>query len=264
MAEEAVPPPPHKSVFGLLWGIVRRPRSTLAYIRDARQRSWILIALLAILSAVFLIVAVAPISTRLARETMQATFEAQAGAASQPLDPEAQQRITEFAANPLFTVVVPGVTTLIGLFISWLLWAGALHLLSVMVGGDSQFGSMWRTVVWSSLPLILRNIIQIGFVLVTGTVIANPGLSGLVTQERSVTDLIASPPGAGALALQTLLAQIDIFNIWNIVLLVVAVMVTARVSARKAVLITLGVWVLFLAARMALAIVPTLLASGFA
>jgi hypothetical protein len=264
MTEEAAPLPPRKNVFSLLWGIVRRPRSTLAYIRDARERSWILIALLAILTAVLLIVSVAPISARVSREAMQATFEAQSNAATQPLDPEAQQRITQFASNPLFTVVVPSVTTLIGLFIGCLLWTGALHLLSVMVGGDSQFGSMWRTVVWSSLPLILRNILQIGFVLVTGTVIANQGLSGLITQERSVSELIAAPPGAGFLALQTLLAQIDIFNIWNIALLVVAVMVTARVSTRKAILITLSIWALFLLARMALAIVPTLIASGLA
>jgi hypothetical protein len=263
MTEESSLPPPRRDIFNLLWRVLFRPQSTLAYIRDAGGRSWLFVGLAAVVTTVLLIVAVAPISARLASETLQAQFEAQSNTSSQSIDPQAQQRIAQFASNPLFTMVVPSITGLIGLLIGWLLWTGALHLLSIMFGGDSHFGSMWRSVVWSSLPLILRNILQIGFVLVTGTMIANPGLSGLVVQETSVTELIASPPGAGTLALQTLLSQVDIFTIWNIVLLTIAVMVTARLARRKAILITLGVWLLFLGARMALVIIPTLFARGF-
>jgi hypothetical protein len=222
-----------------------------------------MMALLAALMMILLVVVTAPISAQVAREAVQAQFEAQSGA-NQPVDPEMQQRINQFASNPLFTVVMPIVTGLIGLFVGWLIWTGVLHLLSVMVGGDSHFGGMWRAVVWSSLPLTLRNMLQIGFVLGTGNLITNPGLSGLVVQERSVTELITAPPSAAQLALQTLLAQIDIFTIWNIVLLAIAVMVAARVSRRKAIFITLGVWILFTGLRMLLAIVPSLFARGFA
>jgi hypothetical protein len=52
---------------------------------------------------------------------------------------------------------------------------------------------------------------------------------------------------------------VDIFLIWSLVLLVLAVLVTARVSARKAAAITLVVWLLF----TAVGLLPSLV-TGFA
>jgi hypothetical protein len=251
-----------RNFFSLLWGIIRHPIQTLEYLGQTGGRAWIPMAFLAVLSVVLLILVAAPITSRATQEAIRTQLESQPNLAPAGEDPEMQARISQFATNPLFTVVMPSFAGVAAMIIGWLVWAGALHLLSVMAGGDSRFGGMWSGVVWAFLPNVLRNGLQIVFILLTGETITNQGLSGLVTQERSVSELIASPPGPGQLALRTLLAQIDLFTIWNLVLLFLAVMTIARVSRRKSLGITLGVWAGLLVIRIFLAVVPTWLASG--
>lgn len=255
--------PIRRSFFALLWGMIRHPGLTLDYLRQSGGRAWILMALLAALSVVALVAAVAPIMARMSQEAIRAQMESQPGLFPEGEDPEMQARISQFTTNPLLTMVMPSVTGIIGMAIGWLVWAGGLHLLSVMLGGNSQFGAMWAGVVWSYMPIALRNALQTVVVLVSGEPITNQGLSGLLAQERSITELIATPPSAGRLALQSLLAQIDVFTIWNIVLLFIAVMTIARLSRRKALGITLGVWLGLTAVGTLLAVVPAWLASGF-
>lgn len=263
MSEESVIVQPRRNFFALLWGMIRHPRTTLEYVDQTGGRTWVIMALLAAISVVILVVAVAPITARAAQEALQTQLQSQAGVSPGGDDAEMQARISEFATNPLLTIVAPSLTGVIGILIGWLAWAGALHLISVIVGGDSQFGGMWRGVVWSYLPIALRNGLQSVYVLATGELIANQGLSGLVAGEQTVSELIASPPSPGRLALQSLLAQIDLFNIWNLILLVVAVMTIARLSRRKAIWITLSVWGALMVVRMLVGIVPTLFAGGF-
>lgn len=254
---------PRRSFFALLWGMIRHPGLTLDYLRHSGGRAWILMALLAALSVVALVAAVAPITARLSQEALRAQMESQPGLFPEGEDPEMQARISQFTTNPLLTVVMPSATGVIGMALGWLMWAGGLHLLSVMVGGNSHFGAMWAGVIWSYLPIALRNGLQTIFVMASGEPISNQGLSGLLVEERSVAELIATPPSAGRLALQSLLAQIDLFTIWNIVLLFIAVMTIARLSRRKALGITLGVWFGLTAVRTLFAVVPAWLASGF-
>ena len=263
MSEESGPVQPRRNFFGLLWGMIRHPRTTLECVDQSGGRTWVIMALLAAVSAVFLVAAVAPISARIAQEAMQTQLQSQFGVSPGGDDAEMQAQISQFATNPLLTIVAPSLTGVIGILIGWLVWAGALHLISVIVGGDSHFGGMWRGVVWSYLPIALRNGLQSIYVLATGELIANQGLSGLAAVDQTVSELIASPPSPGRLALQALLAQIDLFNIWNLFLLVITVMTIARLSSRKAIGITLGVWGALMVVRMLVAIVPTLFASGF-
>jgi hypothetical protein len=133
-------------------------------------------------------------------------------------------------------------------------WAGALHLMGTMVGGNNTFGQMFRAVVWSWLPQTLRSLLQAVYVPLSGEVIKNAGLKGLAVRAAAAPGDIVPPPGTGELALQSFLAQIDLFQIWNFILLVVVVVATARLSRRKAFLITLIVWVLITLVRM----LPTL------
>lgn len=262
MSEENGLIQPRRNFFALLWGMIRHPRTTLEYVDQTGGRTWVIMALLAAVTAVLLVAAVAPISARIAQEAMQTQLQSQFGQSPSGDDTEMQARISEFATNPLLTIVAPSLTGILGILIGWLVWAGALHLISVMVGGDSQFGGMWRGVVWSYLPIALRNGLQSVYVLATGELITNQGLSGLVAVDQAVSELIASPPSPGMLALRSLLAQIDLFNIWNLVLLVIAVMTIARLSRRKAIWITLSVWAVLMVVRVLFAIVPMWFASS--
>jgi hypothetical protein len=263
MSSETEFPTQRKNFFSLLWGIIRQPKATFEYLRGAGGRQWLWLALIAILLTIAPITASAPITARTAREALEAQFDAQEER-GQALTPEMRQQASQISTNPLFTVVFPGILGVVGLVVSWLVWSGALHLLSVMVGGDSHFRAMFKMAVWAGLPLILRGVLQTVFILVTGETISNPGLSGLVAQERPVSEIILQPPSAGTLAIQSFLSQIDLFFIWYMVLLVIGVRVMARFSLRKAILIVAGIWLVLTIVRMLFAALPTLFMSpGF-
>jgi hypothetical protein len=263
MATEPEPTgiPQRSSFFSLLWGIIRHPRNTLEKISEQGGRSWLIMAILAMVLVVLPILVTAPITARTAQEAIQAQLQVQAER-GQAVSPDMQQQVSQIATNPLFTIVLPAISGLIFLWIGWLVWTGALHLVSTISGGSNRFGQMWQVVVWSWLPFTLRGLLQAIFILASGEVITNPGLSGLVGNNSSVTQLIATPPSAGELALRSFLGRIDLFLVWNLALLVIGVVAAARLSWKKAVLITLGVWLVFTLLGLAISVIPSLFATG--
>lgn len=257
-AEAQVKPLPHQNFFALLWGMIRRPRWTYENSTIRIDRSWILMSILTMVVLVLPIIVAAPITSQQAREAVQAGLDSQ-GESGSNITPEMEGQISQFATNPLFTIVFPSVLRMIALWVGWLVWAGGLHLISTMAGGNSQFGQMWRTVIWSWLPFAVRGLLQFGFILLTGEIIVNPGLSGLVADQRSVSEILAAPPSTGQLVLRSLLSNIDLFLIWNLILLIFGVAITARISRRKATFISLGIWI----GLTIIGMIPTLL-SGLA
>ena len=238
-----------RGFLSLFWGVIRRPRKTFETLREHKSRAWLGLALLYLLLAVLVIVVSAPISSRQAQEAFREQL-ASRGAGAEELPPEAQARATQLTTNPLFSTVLPSLLGIAGAWIGWLVWAGALHLMGTMLGGNNSLGQMFRAVVWSWLPQTLRSLLQVVYIPLSGEVITNPGLSGLVARPEAAAGEIVQAPGTWELALQSFLSQIDLFQIWNFLLLVTVVIATARLSRRKAFLITLIVWVLITLARM--------------
>jgi hypothetical protein len=217
-------------------------------------------AFLAMIVVVLLVLVSAPISSRAAQEAVRANLEGRPGA--QGITPEMQEQAARMVTNPLFTLVLPIAGGLVGLWVSWLVWAGGLHLASTVLGGSSSFRQMFQAVVWSWLPFTLRRLLQIIYIAATQKVIANPGLSGWVASSQAAagpggSGLVAAPTSTGVMVLRAFLAQVDVFLLWSLLLVVLAVLVTARVSVRKAAGIVLVVWLLFTAVGM----LPTLVAS---
>ena len=69
-----------------------------------------------------------------------------------------------------------------------------------------------------------------------------------------------APPGPGQMLLMAFLSRVDLFLVWNLVLLVIGVTVVTRLPRRKAILLTMGVWVLL----TTLSLVPALVGGLFA
>jgi hypothetical protein len=261
--EDTLPPPTKSNFIRSLTGILIRPRLTFEDLRNAGGRGWILLAGLALLFSILKIGVEAPISARVAEESIRASLDAQAEAGME-LPENAVQQATQMATNPLFTVAFPSVLAVFGLIISWLAWSGALHLLGTILGGSNSFRQMLSMVVWSWLPYILRSLVQIISIVTTGKISEHPGLSFLVATDRSIGEIIAAPPPTSQILLQSFLGQVDLFLIWNLVLLVLGVMITARISGKKAFLITSLVWILFTAVtQIPVLFSATLMQSGF-
>lgn len=240
----------------LLWGIVARPRATFRYLNENGRRLWWLPALLAVILVILPIIVASPIQARQAREAV-AEVQAQMSEMFSPEQQQQMERAQQIATSPLIVTVFPSITGVLGLVIGWLVWAGALYLVGMVAGGHASFGALFRMVVWAWIPYALRGFLQTLYILFTGQLIAHPGLSGLVADNRPVGEMLQAPPSPGQLLASALLARIDLFLFWNLALLVVGTVVVTRLSARKATALVLGIWLLL----ALIGLIPTLVSS---
>lgn len=259
MSEANATAPERLGLPRLLWGMLVRPRATLEYLRERGGRAWWLPALLVALLVTIPILVAAPITAQQSREAVAAVQE-QFGREVSAEEQAQMEQAMSIAASPLLTVVFPAVGGVVVLAVGWLVWAGALYLAGMALGGRSTFGQMFRMVVWVWLPYALRGLLKTIYILASGQLIANPGLSGLVQETRPIGEIIAAPPSLGQMVLVAFLSPIDLFLIWNLILLVVGVTVATRLPRRKAALVTLGVWLLL----TTLSLLPTLVGGLFA
>jgi hypothetical protein len=133
--------------------------------------------------------------------------------------------------------VMPMIGSLTGLWVGWLLLAALLHFGSTLLGGRGSMQSALSIVAWASLPFAVRDILRIIFMLSAGHAIISPGLSGFASASGFVSQL---------------LARVDIFLIWQVILLVIGLSVTDSLPRSKAVAGVVGVMLLVLLAQAGL------------
>jgi len=120
--------------------------------------------------------------------------------------------------GPVFVYIIPAVTGLAKLWLSWLIVGGLLHLASTLLGGRGSMRSVLNLVAWASLPFALRDLLRVVFMLITQHPIASPGLSGF----------------SGVLFLSKVLASVDVFFIWFAILLMMGLRVTDNLPGVRA------------------------------
>lgn len=141
--------------------------------------------------------------------------------------------------NNLFNYVLPAIGALLGIVAVWLVMGWLLHLVLTLLGGRSTSQAVLNMAAWASLPLLLRFGVQIVSMLVTRTVITAPGLSGF------------APSGAGfsVTLFGSMLTQVDIYLVWQTILLVIGARLVSQLSAVKCWAAVLGMLVLVMALR---------------
>ena len=114
-------------------------------------------------------------------------------------------------------------------------FGGILHLAMTMLGSRSSTTTAFNLVSWASMPFAIRLVVQSIAMLVTKTLISSPGLSGFMAADAS-----------GVLGYaRIVLTLVDIYLIWQLVLLVIGASVTG-LSRAKAFLGVLVVMLLVL------------------
>ncbi len=222
-----------RSWLGSIW---LHPRATYAQVVAQSKAVWLL-PLLVLSVSVVLNVAV---SGRLKQ------IAAQSGQVQLPPDfeyysPEQQAQLMQAWAatsGPAFVYVIPALGRLTIVWVSWLLVGSLLHLAMTLIGGRGDTARMLNVVAWASLPLSLRELVRAGAMLVTHQAIQNPGLSGFAPGNM----------GNGALYLSKLLASIDIYTIWYMILIGIGASATRELPPRKTwlvMIITIIFWLLF-------------------
>ncbi len=266
-----------ESTFHFIVDLLIRPGRAFSALAQGNSRGWLLVGLLVLVFTIAPIIVAAPITRQQIIKTMQRVQtqmvvtpppgQGRAPTSSQgrgqPPSPQLTPDVTNVVANPLFTVFIPGISVLVGVLIGWLIWAGVLHLLAVFMGGRSAFKTMFAAVVAASLPNGLRGLIQTIYIAASHSLILNPGLSGLVPIGSPDSLYKVSAPGTpptltvpvGKMLLHQVLMGVDIFLLWRLFLLGLAVWAVSRLSRKRAYALVVGLWVAF----TLLALVPTLI-----
>jgi hypothetical protein len=231
----------------LLWGILIQPVKTLTYLRDQSQRTWLAPVILAVL----LVIAQSLVTVPVANQAATAQMEEQLAQMQIEEAAQIEGRMDRGARLPLLagTMLVSG---LIGLWMRWLFRSGAIHLFSLGLGGRNRFSQIFSMVVWTWVPLLMRSLLQTLSIAFSGTLPTHQGLAAYLAA-------LGQPLPAGtpyALLSQT---QLDLFALWNLMLLALGVLIITELSRAKALLVAAGYWAL----ATGLSLVPTLVQQFF-
>jgi hypothetical protein len=206
--------------------ILYRPRRTLGQIVQKDNAVWLAPLLLLTIFALLMVAAGGPI--RQAAAEMQVTL---------PPDydyypPEWQQQYQEgFAARQgfVFIYVYPALGVLAQIWIGWFIVGSLLHLGLTLAGSRNSNTAILNLLAWSSIPFVFRYVVQTVYLLTTKQSIISPGLSGFIPLESTGFPLFA----------RSFLSLIDIYLVWYFVLLLIGVVMVAKVSRAKAMIVTI-------------------------
>ena len=155
--------------------------------------------------------------------------------------PEMQEnymRAQQATQGPTFMYIFPLVRAWGGLWAGWVLVAGLLHLGSTLLGGRGSMQGALNIAAWASLPFALRDVLRVIYMLVEGHAISSPGLSGFAMSAGFFPQL---------------LARLDIFVIWYILLLMIGFSMGDGLPRGKAVIGVAAIMLLILMAQAGLA-----------
>jgi hypothetical protein len=231
---ESTPSTPNKRLdFARIFPALFQPRRTFAEIAAEANVSWLTPMLALSISAALVVFVSGYLKAHAA-----AMGEVQLPPDWQYWTPAMQNNFMQAqqaTQGPVFVYIIPLVLSLSGLWIGWLILSGLLHLGSTLLGGRGSMRGALNVASWASLPFLVRDLLRIVFMLAAGHVIVSPGLSGFA---------------GGVLFLAKLLAQVDIFFVWNVILLVIGFSLADGLTRNKA---FIGVVVIVLILMLALA-----------
>jgi hypothetical protein len=219
--EPVIPAAPRRFQWAWVGGVLLRPRRTLAEIAAAGHAVWLTPLLLLSLAALLAVVAAG-----WARGASAAAGMTEVPPELQYYTPEQMaqyQQAMSATQGPVFRYVFPAVTALIKVWGGWLLLAALLHLILTLLGGRGDLRGALNLVAWSSLPLALRDLVRALATVITRQTVSQPGLAGFAPAAE----------GSGGLFLGALLGLIDLYLVWQIILLILGVQAANGLSRAK-------------------------------
>ena len=236
-----------RSSLALLPGVVDQPGRTMAQLLAFPRRRWLVPAILCLVSLVILLAASAPL---LAEQAAQQQAEILRQVEPQLEDMTQSQReqmealMTRFS-SPAAIVGISLLTGLLGMIVGWTVGTGIIYFGLAISGRDLRLSQVFAAFSWTWLPFCLRDLVNAGWVLVTGSLVANPGLSYLFATGDAIAD--AQDP------LWILSSYLDLFALWHLVLVYFLVRATSRRGGG------LGLTLVYAAIALLVRVLPRLL-----
>ena len=103
---------------------------------------------------------------------------------------------------------------------------GLLHLVMTLFGGRGTTQMAINVVAWAGLALAVRDLVRVVYLLISRRLITSPGISGFAPLAAEGTGLF----------LVGLMALIDFYLIWHILLIALGVSIGNGISTGKAIL----------------------------
>jgi hypothetical protein len=118
---------------------------------------------------------------------------------------------------------------------AWAAWSAALYVGVMLLGGRSNYGSLFRAVVYAWLPYYLLGGVRLTYLLATHQQIAFPGLSGFAPASADIASL-------GQAFLAHFLVQVHLYLFWHLLLLACGAHVVGRICIPKALALVIICW----------------------
>jgi len=251
--------PKRPGTLSLLAQIWLRPRRALLAIAEGPGWLWLVPVLLALALVTARVFVSAPLVAQAQRAKTQVMIEANLSNMPEDTRSTLPPEATQVPEPPkAFTLGIPLMLGLGGIVLGWLVRAGVLQVVSMALGGRQGFGVVYRVSAWASFPLILRDAVQTIYVMVSHTTIDHPGLSGLLPAKPAAAGGLPGMMSAARPTVSTImLGRIDLYTIWYLILLGIAVIAAGKLSRGKAAVVVGSYALLSLATGLV-----TLLTSG--
>ncbi len=227
--------PARRFDFARLKAMLLRPRQVFQEMASEERATWLTPMLVLTVTAILVVIVAGYLKSRAAM-----MGEIQLPQDWQYWSPDMQKnymQAQQATQGPVFMYVMPLIQSLAGLWVGWLLLGALLHFGSTLLGGRGSMQGALNIVAWASLPFAVRDLLRIVFMLSAGHAITSPGLSGFVTTAGFVAQL---------------LTHLDIFLIWNVILLIIGFAIADSLPRAKAVTGVLVIMVLVLLAQAGL------------
>ncbi len=191
-----------------------------------QRRSWWLPALLCVVAALLYLGVSLNATTALAAKQIQI----QLGTMT-PEQADAAKPMMERFTAPAFLFGSGAVTIVLSLLLGWVIATGLLYFGASLTGHAVPAPAAWALVVWTWLPFALRGFFQAAWSAVNGgQIIHYPGLSYLLATGDLTSDRRNM--------LYVSATQVDLFTLWHLILVYVAVRVAARMGTVSALVFT--------------------------
>lgn len=198
-----------------------RPARTLKTIVERDSPVWLTPLLILSILAIVLVLIRAPIHKAAALQGAELPQDFQYWA---PQQQEQYLAAQANKANPVFIYLFPTLGALAGIWLSWFLLGSILHLSLTLSGSRGTSGQAMNLAGWASLPLGLRSLVQVVGILVNRRLVQAAGVSGFLASDAT---------GFTAF-MRILLGFVDIYLIWQVILLMVGSLPLTGLSKVKA------------------------------
>ncbi len=134
------------------------------------------------------------------------------------------------SSSTFLTKILSALGNILSFALTWLILGSIINLLSISMGGQANTHMALIFAAWASVPVGARAVMQIMYALATGSSVTAIGLSGFAPTADS----------NAAIFLGNLLEQVDIYMIWQVVLLTIGVSVMTKLNNKKPIIVAVS------------------------